>query len=201
MHHNIFDIYISHNSSINTTPKTPIFITKYSPSPHHLLLLPLMAQPKILLFLNLFLALSSDAMAAYNIINFGAKPDGRTDSAKAFLRAWAAACSSKTPASIYVPSGKFLVSQALFNGPCKNAAIKITIDGTIFAPSGYSSMTDWVTFKYVQGLSISGGVLDGRGQAFWACKMAGKNCPQGASVNFLLSSILSNFINTQVIFP
>ncbi|XP_039133169.1 polygalacturonase-like [Dioscorea cayenensis subsp. rotundata] len=140
-----------------------------------------MAQPKILLFLNLFLALSSDAMAAYNIINFGAKPDGRTDSAKAFLRAWAAACSSKTPASIYVPSGKFLVSQALFNGPCKNAAIKITIDGTIFAPSGYSSMTDWVTFKYVQGLSISGGVLDGRGQAFWACKMAGKNCPQGAS--------------------
>ncbi|KAJ0972959.1 hypothetical protein J5N97_020918 [Dioscorea zingiberensis] len=141
-----------------------------------------MAVATNLLLLTLLFAISPITMSAnYNVINFGAKPDGRTDSAKAFLSAWTAACASKNPASITIPSGNFLVSQALFKGPCNNAAMKITISGTIIAPSGYSSMTDWITFKYVQGLSIFGGTLDGRGQAFWACKLARRSCPQGAT--------------------
>ncbi|KAK4387884.1 Polygalacturonase [Sesamum angolense] len=41
--------------------------------------------------------------AAYNVVNFGARGDGQTDSTAAFLRAWKAACSSATPAAVSVP--------------------------------------------------------------------------------------------------
>ncbi|KAG1331266.1 putative Polygalacturonase [Cocos nucifera] len=121
-------------------------------------------------------------MAAYNIADFGAKPDGRTDSAKPFLSAWAAACGSNSPATIIVPTGRFLLGEALFQGPCKNSNIRIFISGTIVAPSGYGSNTAWIAFNYVQGLSIFGGTLDGQGQSFWACKLAGRSCPKGATV-------------------
>nr|CAD1819910.1 unnamed protein product [Ananas comosus var. bracteatus] len=121
-------------------------------------------------------------MGAYNVVNYGARPDGRTDSAKAFLGAWADACGSSKPATIYVPAGSFFVSQALFQGPCKNFDIKIDIDGTIVASSDYrGGVLVWLTFKYVNGLSIFGGTLDGQGQAFWACKTAGANCPSGTT--------------------
>ncbi|CAL9763487.1 unnamed protein product [Musa acuminata subsp. burmannicoides] len=136
------------------------------------------------------------ATAAYNVVDFGAKPDGRTDAAKAFLAAWAAACGSNQPATIIVPSGGFLVSQALFSGPCSNTGMRMFIKGTLMAPAGYSDSTQWITIKYVEGLSIYGGRLDGRGQAFWACKNARRSCPYGAtsltigqSKNLLLSGI------------
>ncbi|GAU48609.1 hypothetical protein TSUD_327220 [Trifolium subterraneum] len=44
-----------------------------------------------------------------NVVNFGAKPNGKTDSTKAILDIWTRACSSTTPTTIYVPKGKFLV--------------------------------------------------------------------------------------------
>ncbi|XP_064940914.1 polygalacturonase-like [Musa acuminata AAA Group] len=120
------------------------------------------------------------AMASYNISDYGAKPDGRTDSAKPFLNAWAAACNSTEPAAIYVPAGHFLISQATFKGPCKNNATMIFVDGTLIAPSAYGAATNWLLFEYVQGLSIFGGTIDGQGQAFWAFRKAGRRCPQGA---------------------
>lgn len=134
-------------------------------------------------------SLASAAMAAYNIENFGAKPDGRTDSAKPFLNAWAAACGSNNPATIIVPTGRFLLSQAIFQGPCKNNNIRIFISGTIVAPSSYGSDTNWISFNYVQGLSIFGGTLDGQGQSLWACKLAGRTCPTGATVREYLIKI------------
>ncbi|KAK7386210.1 hypothetical protein VNO78_26264 [Psophocarpus tetragonolobus] len=45
-------------------------------------------------------------MITLNIVNFGAKADGETDSTKAFLSAWNRACSSTTPTTIYVPLGR-----------------------------------------------------------------------------------------------
>ncbi|WOL11252.1 polygalacturonase-like [Canna indica] len=164
-----------------------------------------MAQPFAVLhaLLLTLLCLSTMAMAAYNVQDFGAKPDGRTDAAKPFLAAWAAACGSSKAATIIVPAGRFLVSQALFKGPCKNKALRMFIQGTLLAPSGYSDATLWITFKYVEGLSVYGGTLDGRGQAFWACKKAGRSCPFGAtsltigqSKNVLLSGM--TMINSEV---
>ncbi|XP_072965199.1 polygalacturonase-like [Typha angustifolia] len=124
------------------------------------------------------------ANAVYNIQDYGAKPDGTTDSARSIIRAWAAACGSAQPATIHVPTGNFLVSQASFSGPCKSAAIKFWIEGTIVAPAGYGAIGSsgkWISFSKVDGVSISGGSLDGRGAALWSCKLAGRSCPTGAS--------------------
>lgn len=144
-----------------------------------------MVLTKVFLLLILTSSFSTLTMAAYNVVNFGARPDGRTDSAKAFLSAWAKACGSRRPAVVYVPQGRFYVSQALFLGPCNNAAIQFIIKGTIVASSGYGTSLKWLHFKNVRGLSIYGGVLDGQGQSLWACKMAGRSCPTGSIVGQL----------------
>ncbi|CAK9150470.1 unnamed protein product [Ilex paraguariensis] len=120
----------------------------------------------------------------YNVLNFGAKPDGRTDSTKSFLGTWAAACGSVKPATIYVPRGRYLLHKAHFAGNCKNTAITIIIDGTLLAPSDYhviGNAHNWVLFEGVNGVSIRGGMLDGQGAGLWACKATGKSCPRGAT--------------------
>ncbi|ONK57886.1 uncharacterized protein A4U43_C09F5220 [Asparagus officinalis] len=151
-----------------------------------------------------FISLSNLAMGSFNIMDFGAKPNGRTDSGQAFLAAWAKACRSRRPASIYVPAGRFLLGQATFEGPCRNSRVSIFIDGTIVAPNGYSSLLKWMHFVNVNGLEIIGGTLDGRGRALWSCKLAGRRCPIGAtsliiakSKNVLISGLTS--INPELI--
>lgn len=145
-----------------------------------------MAKCKSLLFLQLLvISFCSATHALYNVQDFGARPDGRTDSAQSFLKAWSAACSSSHPATIHVPGGRFLISQASFHGPCRNTAIKFLIDGAIVAPSIYGRHGDpseWIGFDNVIGVSIEGGTLDGKGSPLWACKLAGRRCPNGASV-------------------
>lgn len=128
----------------------------------------------------------STSTTSYSIINFGAKPDGVTDSAKAFLAAWSKACTSPKPASMLVPPGTYFLSQADFSGPCNNTGMQLLAEGaTIVAASGYAgALSMWITFRQVEGLSIYGGTFDGRGKALWACKMAGKNCPTGATVSY-----------------
>ncbi|XP_068666568.1 polygalacturonase-like [Aristolochia californica] len=127
------------------------------------------------------------AMAVYNVVDYGARSDGRSDSSKSFLQAWNAACSSKGPSAIYVPKGRFLLSQTKFEGPCKNNRIDIHIYGTLMAPN-YQSLAShdrWLTFDSVRGVSIYGGILDGQGRALWECKNADRSCPGGtASLTF-----------------
>ncbi|KAL0928978.1 hypothetical protein M5K25_000917 [Dendrobium thyrsiflorum] len=160
-------------------------------------------------FLTFFLLILSTAKTAsipsYNITDFGAKPDGLTDSAKPLLAAWSKACSSTKPASIFIPSGTFFLSQAEFSGPCKNIGMGIFAYGaTVVASSDYgSAAATWITFRRVEGLSIYGGKFDGRGKPLWACKMAGGNCPTGAtsitiidSKQILLSGVTS--LNSQL---
>ncbi|KAG9141281.1 hypothetical protein Leryth_001755 [Lithospermum erythrorhizon] len=121
----------------------------------------------------------------YNVLSYGAKGDGGTDSTNAFLSAWAATCNSTKPSTMYVPRGKFLLRNVAFWGQtCKNTAIKVQIDGTLVAPSNYNVIGNtgcWIKFSRVNGVSISGGILDGRGTNLWACKTSGKSCPGGAT--------------------
>ncbi|KAJ1386756.1 Pectin lyase fold/virulence factor [Sesbania bispinosa] len=130
-------------------------------------------------------ATAKAAAATYNVVKFGAKPDGHTDSTKAFLNAWSKACASPNPVAIYVPQGRFLLRSATFSGKCTNKAISITIDGTLVALSDYrvtGNSGKWLHFKNVDGVSIRGGVLDGQGTALWNCKNSAKsNCPTGAT--------------------
>ncbi|OIS96332.1 PREDICTED: polygalacturonase-like [Nicotiana attenuata] len=137
-----------------------------------------------LLFFFLF-HLSSAANTMYNVKNFGAKSNGKTDSSKAFLSAWAAACASTSAATIYVPRGSYLLRTAYFYGQtCKSKAITIRIDGTLLAPSDYNvigNAGNWIKFEKVNGVSIYGGTFDGQGDGLWACKNSGKNCPEGTT--------------------
>ncbi|XP_066309208.1 polygalacturonase-like [Miscanthus floridulus] len=134
--------------------------------------------------------LSGAAEAAYNVASFGAKPDGRTDSSGAFAGAWSAACRSREPATVHVTNGHFLLSRAAFTGPC-SSRVTLQVDGTLVAPLGYTSGGDdgWIMFDHVDGLTVSGGTVDGRGQALWACKAAGHGgCPSGATSLKVLNS-------------
>ncbi|KAK8258691.1 hypothetical protein V6Z11_D13G003700 [Gossypium hirsutum] len=71
----------------------------------------------IILILFVMLAINStSATTKYNVLSFGAKPNGKTDSTKAFLMAWEAACSSADSTMIYVPKGRYLLGSMAFKG-------------------------------------------------------------------------------------
>ncbi|KAK4756491.1 hypothetical protein SAY87_006618 [Trapa incisa] len=122
--------------------------------------------------------------AQYNVVSLGAVADGKTDSSKAFLDAWASACSSSGPSTVYVPMGSFYVKAAAFNGPCKSNFITFMIDGTLLASSNYGMIgnsANWIIFRHVTGLNVYGGTFNGQGSGLWACKKSGKSCPGGAT--------------------
>ncbi|CAN1288946.1 unnamed protein product [Linum perenne] len=162
-----------------------------------------------LIFLLIALLSQAAAVAAgpqFNVMQFGAKPDGKTDSTKAFVAAWKQACGSTKPVTLYVPKGRFLTRSIELKGPCKNNAIFIRIDGTLVAPSdiwAIGNNPNWIGFQYVNGVTISGGILDGQGAGLWACKTARRKCPTGVttlgfsfSKNVLVSGLTS--LNSQM---
>lgn len=66
-------------------------------------------------FLLILLSLSfTVSNGAYNVIDFGAKPDDITDNKRPFLDAWAKVCGSTSPASCTCHKGGFwLLGQIL----------------------------------------------------------------------------------------
>nr|GMC87354.1 polygalacturonase-like [Ipomoea batatas] len=144
--------------------------------------------------------------AAYNVVSYGARGDGKTDSTAAFRRAWVAACGSTRPASVYVPRGYFLIRPVSFNGPCRSR-MEFRVDGTIVAPDNIYAIGNsqfWILFYKVNRLSVYGGTIDAKGHGFWACRKNGRNCPGGArsltimhSSNVLVSGLTS--LNSQTI--
>ncbi|KAK0608401.1 hypothetical protein LWI29_030192 [Acer saccharum] len=92
--------------------------------------------------LILFIVLSilvnpSSAKTNYNVLSFGARGNGVTDSTQAFINAWAAACASTEPTTIYVPTGRYLIGPVAFKGGCKSSDITLRIDGTLVAPADF----------------------------------------------------------------
>ncbi|XP_047943451.1 polygalacturonase [Salvia hispanica] len=142
----------------------------------------------------LFLAWFGNAQGAtvtFNVITFGAKPDGKTDATQPFLKAWEAACTAVTASRIYVPKGRYLLRSVEFRGPCKNK-IRVQIDGTLVAPLDHRALGNpdyWILFIQVNWLSVVGGNLDAKGAGLWACKDSGQTCPTGAR------SITFNWVN------
>lgn len=125
------------------------------------------------------------ANAEHDIVTYGARPNSGTDSAKALESAWSAACGSTSEeVTIHVPDGLFAVSHVSFRGPCRSSKIVFRIDGTLVAPSNYGQTgEEWIAFRYVDGVSIYGGIIDGRGQSLWRCKAAAAHCPFGTRVS------------------
>ncbi|OAY60129.1 hypothetical protein MANES_01G088101v8 [Manihot esculenta] len=160
-----------------------------------------MAGSLFFFFFFIFFALhvnSSFAATNFNVLSYGAKPNGVTDSTKAFLDAWAAACGSAGSTIIYVPKGRYLLGSMIFGGGCKSPDITIRVDETLVAPRDYRILgkaANWLSFEGVAGVSIVGGALDAKGPTLWACKAKGKNCPSGATS---LSFTNSNNIKIKV---
>jgi polygalacturonase len=61
----------------------------------------------------------------------------------------------------------------------------VDIAGTVVAPVPYAGVQLWIVFQNVDGVTINGGTLDGRGQAYWACRRAGggSSCPVATRVS------------------
>ncbi|KAL3642142.1 hypothetical protein CASFOL_012957 [Castilleja foliolosa] len=146
-----------------------------------------------ILYINFILTLFWNAHGAptFNVITFGAKPDGQSDATQPFLRAWASACTANKASIIYVPKGRYVIRSVQFRGPCKKA-VKVQIDGTLVAPDDYRALGNsgyWILFIQVDRLTVVGGVVDAKGSGLWACKAWGQNCPAGAR------SITFNWVN------
>ncbi|GMP78892.1 hypothetical protein CsSME_00034662 [Camellia sinensis var. sinensis] len=116
--------------------------------------------------------------ADYNVLNFGAKPDGKSDSTQAFHKAWGSAwlCKSR---------------------------IEFRIDGRLVAPSDYRAIGDssgyWILFVQVNSVSVIGGTLDAKGGAFWACLTSGKNCLVGARDKILVLPRIITISNNNIL--
>ncbi|KAL5062046.1 hypothetical protein RYX36_023783 [Vicia faba] len=106
----------------------------------------------------------------FNVMNYGARADDRTDNSVAFLKAWNDACKWRGKSTILIPKGSYMLHEVIFSGPC-NAWMNFQIEGTLKAPSDiYLFRTDsWISFRYVNKLNVGGGgTLDGQGAFAWA---------------------------------
>ncbi|XP_071687779.1 polygalacturonase-like [Rutidosis leptorrhynchoides] len=142
-------------------------------------------------FLFSFFQFSCNA-GSYNVVRFGAKSDGWTDSSQAFTKAWTAACSSwSTSSTVYIPKGTYMTKPVVFSGPCRSR-ILFRMDGKLVGPPNYQDMGNsgfWILFTKVSRLSVHGGTIDARGSKFWACRRSGSHCPPGVrSITFMWSN-------------
>ncbi|EOA34325.1 hypothetical protein CARUB_v10021845mg [Capsella rubella] len=105
----------------------------------------------------------------FDVRNYGARGDGKTDNAIAFTKAWKDACQWKGNSRVYVPFGTFYLGGVSFTGPCKSR-ISFIIKGTLLAPKDANAIKQdtWIIFRYVDYLTVSGGgILDGQGSYSW----------------------------------
>uniref|UniRef100_A0A0D9UXD3 Pectate lyase superfamily protein domain-containing protein n=1 Tax=Leersia perrieri TaxID=77586 RepID=A0A0D9UXD3_9ORYZ len=108
----------------------------------------------------------------YNVLNYHAAGDGKTDDTKAFLAAWGEICNDNRWPILTIPGGRtFLLNEVRFDGPCKSP-VKIQMDGNIVAPNKiWTSQEDsLITFYSVDNLTLEGkGQIDGKGAIWWTC--------------------------------
>ncbi|KAK3001461.1 hypothetical protein RJ639_020561 [Escallonia herrerae] len=111
----------------------------------------------------------------FNVLDYGAAGDGKTESSQAFLKAWNGACTAaRRHTGVIIPENNtFLVNPVIFYGPCKPKRIDFKIQGTIVAPNLPSlwngrDASQWLAFHAVTGLNVGGpGKIDGRGKGWW----------------------------------
>ncbi|EEF36999.1 polygalacturonase At1g48100 [Ricinus communis] len=110
--------------------------------------------------------------ATFNVLNFGAKGDGKTDDTKAFQAAWAAACKVEASTMLVPAEYIFLVGPVSFSGPYCQANIVFQLNGKIIAPTNSyvwaKGLLWWIEFTKLKGITIQGtGTIDGSGSVWW----------------------------------
>ncbi|XP_034672758.1 polygalacturonase-like [Vitis riparia] len=112
----------------------------------------------------------------FNVMDYGAIGNGRTDDSEAFMKAWSDVCKASASPTFLVPGDRrFLINPVVFEGRCRSKKLKFKVDGTITAPSEPSKWKcinkqchSWISFKHVDGLVISGsGTIDGNAEKWW----------------------------------
>lgn len=141
----------------------------------------------------LALALGAAAAPVFDVTQFGAVGDGKTDDTKA-VRATFAAAASAGPSTVVFPSGKTFLTGA-FN---LSANLVLDVSGTVLAyPTGddghyvlapnlpwFGEGLTWQAFIHSEGAdnitllsSSKQGVVDGNGALWWACGCHGPPPP------------------------
>jgi len=107
-------------------------------------------------------------------------------------------CTSERASTVLIPRGTYFLSSVVLAGPCKGKSIGFRIEGVVQAPANPAAFkTDgWVVFRYINGLTISGGgTFDGQGQKAWAIN----NCAHNPLCNMLPINIRFDFLNNTVV--
>lgn len=66
---------------------------------------------------------TSSSSDVFDVRNFGAVGDGKTDDTESFKMAWDTACQSES-AVIHVPNGlSFMIQSTIFTGPCQGGLV------------------------------------------------------------------------------
>ncbi|KAL4398030.1 hypothetical protein HN51_002618 [Arachis hypogaea] len=135
----------------------------------------------------------------HNVMDFGAVPDGETDSTQAFMDAWAATRESTVKSRFLVPPGRFLIGEMFLNGPCKfNGPIVMQIDGTVLASTDISEYMNehWLRIEDHFDLKITGvGTFDGQGHSSWKIVEDCDKKTQGSCVKNPANLYFSNVTN------
>ncbi|KAF5482575.1 hypothetical protein F2P56_003133 [Juglans regia] len=142
----------------------------------------LMAGATCLLILILLSVIRIAHGADFNIKNFGAKADGKSDDSQAISTAWKAACVSTDPSTVLIPNGKYMVGSLTFQGPCK-APVSLQVQGNLLSPIDlniFNSPNGWISFQNIDRLMVSGaGTFDGQGSLAWSQN----NCSKTGTCN------------------
>ncbi|XP_020160063.1 probable polygalacturonase At1g80170 isoform X2 [Aegilops tauschii subsp. strangulata] len=125
---------------------------------------------------------AAEARILLSLDDFGAVGDGIADDTQALVDAWTAACASTNGhVVIHVPAGRsYQIWPVTLAGPCRDE-IMIFVSGNIIAPDSPEDWErrdggKWLHFFQVQDLTVSGGgVIDGRGQEWWAQACKGRH--------------------------
>ncbi|RHN45254.1 putative polygalacturonase [Medicago truncatula] len=113
----------------------------------------------------------------YDVMQHGARGDGKSDDTNAFLKAWSSTCGAGgILATLVIPKNKsFLVNNLVLTGGCKATSIHIKLDGKIVAPAkgALKDKSYWIRIQYINHLTIDGGIggsIEGYGSTWWQCK-------------------------------
>ncbi|VAH21782.1 unnamed protein product [Triticum turgidum subsp. durum] len=125
---------------------------------------------------------ASVARILLSLDDFGAVGDGIADDTQVRVDAWTAACASTNGhVVIHVPAGRsYQIWPVTLAGPCRDE-IMLFVSGNIIAPDSPEDWERrdggrWLHFFQVQDLTVSGGgVIDGRGQEWWAQACKGRH--------------------------
>ncbi|XP_039129862.1 polygalacturonase-like [Dioscorea cayenensis subsp. rotundata] len=136
------------------------------------------------------------------VTDYGAKPDGKTESSKAFLKAWSESCEYNGSARFIIPKGTFYLYPVTFAGPCYNhSSPMVVIQGTLSAPLGLAQFATtrmaWIEFRVLSKLVVNGGgIINGNGQQVWPCI---PRCGAGRKSNKMPINILFSQVHDTTI--